>query len=237
METSTASETYQDTHLLVIDDDDRIRDLLKRYLMRSGFRISTAANAQEARTLMASLTFDLLVLDVMMPGEDGFELTSSLRRVDTVPIILLTARGDSDDRIKGLSLGADDYLSKPFEPEELVLRIKSILKRQATRPRAHKIKFGDWVFDLDRTILTKKDERTHLTTGEIALLTTLAHRMSTPVSRDALAQQINAKSERAVDVQITRLRRKLEHNPAQPDFLITVRNRGYCLQAESYDDP
>ncbi|PHR94093.1 MAG: DNA-binding response regulator [Robiginitomaculum sp.] len=235
MENSTEPEIYQDTHLLIVDDDDRIRDLLKRYLLRNGFRVSTAANALEARRIMEGLTFDLLVLDVMMPGENGFELTQALRQIDNVPIILLTARGDASDRIKGLSLGADDYLSKPFEPEELILRIKSILKRQATRPRAHKIKFGDWVFDLDRNILSKNGEPVHLTTGETALLTTLSRRIGTPVSRDALAQQINAKSERAVDVQITRLRRKLETDHGQPDFLITVRNRGYCLQAEPYE--
>ena len=236
MKTSTAFETPHDTHLLVVDDDDRIRELLKRYLSRNGFRVTVAANAHEARRLMSGLTFDLLVLDVMMPGEDGFALTKSLRQVDNIPIILLTARGDASDRINGLSLGADDYLSKPFEPEELVLRIKSILKRQSTTPRAHKITFGDWVFDLERDILTQNKERVHLTTGETALLTTLSRRVGTPVTREALAQQITAKSERAVDVQITRLRRKLESDPSKPEFLVTVRNRGYRLQAEPYDE-
>ena len=226
------SDDFKDTHLLVVDDDDRIRDLLKRYLSKKGFRVSTAADAADARRLMAGLTFDLLVLDVMMPGEDGFALTKSLRAVDDVPIILLTARGEPQDRIEGLSLGADDYLAKPFEPEELVLRIKSILKRQATRPRQHKICFGDYVFDVDRQLLEQDGKRTHLSTGETALLTTLSNRAGRPVSRQALADHIKAKSERAVDVQITRLRRKLETNPAQPEFLITVRNRGYCLQAE-----
>ncbi len=232
---SISSSDIQDTHLLVVDDDDRIRDLLKRYLSKNGFRVSTAADASEARRLMTGLTFDLLVLDVMMPGEDGFALTKSLRAVDDVPIILLTAKGEPNDRIEGLSLGADDYLAKPFEPEELVLRIKSILKRQATRPRQHKIRFGDFLFDLDRQMLEQAGERMHLTTGETALLTTLSNRAGRPVSRQNLAEQINAKSERAVDVQITRLRRKLEANPAQPEFLTTIRNRGYCLQAEPVD--
>lgn len=232
MEIDLHNSDPQDSHLLVVDDDDRIRDLLKRYLTRSGFRVSVAANAHEARRLMNTLTFDLLVLDVMMPGEDGFELTKSLRKVDNIPIILLTARGDASDRIDGLSFGADDYLSKPFEPAELTLRIKAILKRQATHPRAHKIKFGDWTYDLNRNLLTNNGERVHLTTGETALLTALSRRIGTPVSRDALAGQVNAKSERAVDVQITRLRRKLETDPANPSFLITVRNRGYRLQAE-----
>ncbi|HHL42056.1 MAG TPA: response regulator [Hellea balneolensis] len=224
-----------DTHLLVVDDDNRIRELLKRFLSQRGFRVSTAGDAHEARRLLAGLTFDLIVLDVMMPGEDGFALTKSLRQVDDVPIILLTARGDAEDRIKGLSLGADDYLPKPFEPEELVLRIRAILKRQSTKPRAHKVKFGDWVYDLNRQVLTHLGERVHLTTGENALLTTLAHRVGAPVSREGLAEQINAKSERAVDVQITRLRRKLETRPASPEYLLTVRNRGYALQAEPHD--
>lgn len=228
-------DTNNDTHLLVVDDDDRIRELLKKFLGNSGFRVSTAANAAEARGLMRGLSFDLLVLDVMMPGENGFELTKSLREIDNVPIILLTARGEAADRINGLSLGADDYLPKPFEPRELVLRIKSILKRQSTRPRSNKLRFGDWHFDLERNILLKDGERAHLTTGESALLMTLARRVGLPVSREALANQIKAKSERAVDVQITRLRRKLEEDPSRPNYLITVRNKGYSLQAEPID--
>ena len=136
MNKQTSVRPSDDHHLLVIDDDDRIRGLLKRFLTSNGFRVSIAANAKDARRLMKGLTFDLLVLDVMMPGEDGFALTEALRKIDDIPIILLTARGDAEDRIKGLSVGADDYLSKPFEPEELVLRIRSILKRQATPPRS-----------------------------------------------------------------------------------------------------
>jgi two-component system phosphate regulon response regulator OmpR len=225
-----------DTHLLVVDDDNRIRDLLKRYLVKNGFRVSIAANAQDARNLLGGLTFDLIILDVMMPGESGFELTHELRKIDTVPIILLTAKGDPADRIHGLSLGADDYLSKPFEPEELVLRIKAILKRQSTLPRSQKIKFGDYIFDIERHLLTKNGERTPLTTGELALLTTLSRKIGMPVSRNALAEHVKAKSERAVDVQMTRLRRKLEDNPANPDFLTTVRNQGYRLQGEPFDE-
>ncbi len=232
MQDETHAPLSQDNHLLVVDDDDRIRDLLKRFLTRNGFRVSIASNAQEARRIMKGLTFDLLVLDVMMPGEDGFALTEALRKIDDIPIILLTARGEARDRITGLSLGADDYLSKPFEPEELVLRIRSILKRQATRPRTQKIKFGNWMFDLNRALLTHNHIRVHLTTGETALLTALARKIGTPVSRHALASQINAKSERAVDVQIARLRRKLEPDLTNPRFLMTVRNRGYRLLAE-----
>lgn len=235
MDSVNNDENLRNVHLLIVDDDDRIRALLKKFLSNSGFRVSTAANAVEARRLMRGLSYDLLVLDVMMPGENGFDLTKSLREVDNVPIILLTARGEPDDRINGLSLGADDYLSKPFEPRELVLRIKAILKRQSTRPRSNKIRFGDWQFDLERGVLTQKEDRAHLTTGEAALLTTLARRVGLPVSREALANQIKAKSERAVDVQITRLRRKLEPDPSKPNFLITVRNKGYSLQAEPVD--
>ncbi len=223
---------FTDAHLLVVDDDDRIRSLLKRFLGKNGFRVSPAQDAKAARNLMSVLTFDLLVLDVMMPGEDGFALTKALRKVDNIPIILLTAKGEAHQRIEGLSLGADDYLAKPFEPEELVLRIRSILKRQATRPRQRKIRFGAFLFDIDRQILNHAGQHLHLTTGETALLMTLSNRAGQAVSRRALAEQIKAKSERAVDVQITRLRRKLEINPSTPVFLITVRNRGYCLQAE-----
>ena len=224
-----------DTHLLVVDDDDRIRSLLHKYLCAQGFLVSVAASAMAARKLLKSLSFDLIVLDVMMPGEDGFSLTKHLRQIDNVPILLLTARGNAQDRIKGLTLGADDYLAKPFEPEELVLRIKSILKRAATKPKNSKIRFGCYIFDIDRKQLECDGKRIHLTTGELGLLLSLTSRLGQAVSRHALVEQIGAGSERAVDVQITRLRRKLEKNPAQPEFITTIRNKGYALQAEPYD--
>lgn len=220
-------------HLLVVDDDDRIRDLLKAFLTKKGFRVSTAENAAAARSLMETLAFDLLILDVMMPGEDGFELTESLRKTHEVPIILLTARGESDDRINGLTLGADDYLTKPFEPQELVLRIESILKRVGVSLPASQVVFGPWMFDVERRVLSKAGERTHLTTGEEALLTMLARRGGAPVSRHALAEQIKAKSERAVDVQMTRLRRKIEGGDSEPQWLLTVRGVGYRLLTET----
>jgi len=223
----------RDIHLLVVDDDDRIRDLLKRYLSQSGFRVSCAANAQAARLKMEGLTFDLIILDVMMPGEDGFTLTRSLREYNDIPIILLTAKGESFDRIEGLKTGADDYLSKPFEPEELVLRIESIFKRLGTAGISQTVEFGPYVFDIVRQTLTKNDERVRLTTGEEALLTLLARRPGNTVSRYALSEKIAAKSERAVDVQMTRLRRKIEENPANPEYLITVRGQGYRLLGES----
>lgn len=220
-------------HLLVVDDDDRIRDLLKTFLSKKGFRVSTAESAETARRLMQTLAFDLLILDVMMPGENGFEFTQSLRKSHEIPIILLTAKGDSEDRIEGLTHGADDYLTKPFEPQELVLRVESILKRVGVSLPASQITFGPWLFDVERRILTKSGQRTHLTTGEEALLTMLARRGGAAVSRHALAEQIKAKSERAVDVQMTRLRRKIEGGDAEPQWLLTVRGVGYRLLTET----
>ena len=219
----------RDIHLLVVDDDDRIRDLLKRYLAKSGFRVSCASHAENARAKMEGLAFDMIILDVMMPGEDGFELTRSLREYNDVPVILLTAKGEVSDRIEGLKAGADDYLVKPFEPEELVLRIEAIFKRLGTSGLNQNVNFGPFEFDIERQVLTKNQDRVRLTTGEEALLTLLARRAGNTVSRHALSDKIAAKSERAVDVQMTRLRRKIEDNPAEPDYLITVRGQGYRL--------
>lgn len=231
MVTQTDILERQDIHLLVVDDDDRIRDLLKRYLSRQGFRVTSAANAAGARRLMQTFSYDCMILDVMMPGEDGFALTESLRTHSDIPIILLTARGDAADRISGLKHGADDYLAKPFEPEELVLRIEGILRRLNTSAQAtsHIVNFGPWEFDTDRQSLTKNGDSVRLTTGEAALLTTLGRRAGVTVTREALAETIGAKSERAVDVQITRLRRKIEDTPSDPDHLMTVRGKGYRL--------
>ena len=222
----------RDVHLLVVDDDDRIRELLKRYLHNQGFRVSTAPSAAEARNLMETLQFDLIVLDVMMPGENGFELTESLRQNMDIPIILLTAKGDAESRIQGLKVGADDYLPKPFEPEELVLRIESIFRRMGTQVQASKVKFGPWEFDIERLTLTNNGDRVRLTTGEEALMTLLAKCAGSSVSRYALSERIKAKSERAVDVQMTRLRRKIETNPAEPEYILTVRGHGYRLLAD-----
>lgn len=222
----------RDIHILVVDDDDRIRSLLKKYLAKAGFRVSAAENAAEARRKMDGLAYDLLILDVMMPGETGFALTRALREHDDVPIILLTAKGEVSDRIEGLKTGADDYLAKPFEPEELVLRIEAIFRRLGTTAPASIIVFGPFRYDLERLVLTKDGNRVRLTTGEEALMTLLARRAGGTVSRYALSEKISAKSERAVDVQMTRLRRKIEDNPAEPDYIITVRGQGYRLLAE-----
>ena len=222
-----------DIHLLVIDDDDRIRTLLASYLGKCGFRVSTVQDSAAARQLMQTLEFDLLIVDVMMPGETGFEFTRSLRQENDIPVILLTARAEADDRIEGLKTGADDYLAKPFEPEELVLRIEAIFRRVGLTAPTSKISFGPWQFHLERLELTNEGERVSLTTGEEALLTLLAKRAGTPVSRHALSEKITAKSERAVDVQMTRLRRKIEANPAEPAFLLTVCGHGYRLLADT----
>ncbi|WP_371397363.1 response regulator [Fretibacter rubidus] len=226
---------HQDIHLLVVDDDDRIRSLLRSYLGKRGFRVSTVGNTTEARQLMGTLAFDLLIVDVMMPGETGFEFTRTLRESDDIPVILLTARGEADDRIEGLKTGADDYLPKPFEPEELVLRIDAIFRRIGTTAPASQVSFGPYIFDLDRQLLAKNGDRVKLTTGEEVMLTMLARRAGVAVSRHALSETINAQSERAVDVQMTRLRRKIEDTPSEPDYLLTVRGQGYRLVTDSPD--
>lgn len=220
-------------HLLIVDDDDRIRDLLKKYLSREGFRVTTASNTLDARKLMETLTFDMLILDVMMPGEDGVSFTKHLRMTGNVPIILLTAKGEPSDRIEGLKAGADDYLAKPFEPEELILRIESIFRRLGAHKPGSTVLFGPWEYDLKRLALFKDGDRVRLTTGEEALLTLLAKCGGAAVSRYALSEKISAKSERAVDVQMTRLRRKIEDDPSEPSYLVTVRGLGYRLVTDT----
>lgn len=232
---ATTALERQNIHILVIDDDDRLRKLLRDYLGRCGFRVSTVADTAEARRMMETLEFDLLIVDVMMPGETGLDFTRGLRETRDVPVILLTARTEPNDRIEGLKTGADDYLAKPFEPEELVLRIEAIFRRVGINAPSSSVKFGPWHYDLERLVLTKSGARVNLTTGEEVMLTMLAKRAGSPVSRHAMSENINAQSERAVDVQMTRLRRKIEDNPAEPEFLITVRGQGYRLLAESAD--
>ena len=224
-----------DTHVLVVDDDDRIRELLSRYLGRAGYRVSAARDAAEARAKMAGLEYDLLVLDVMMPGEDGMALTASLREHRDVPIILLTAKGDPADRIRGLKAGADDYLPKPFEPEELLLRMDAIFRRTGRKTVSDRVGFGPFVYDLQTKQLTRDGEGVRLTTSEATLLDLLARKGGEAVSRFILSENVNGESERAVDVQMTRLRRKLEDNPSEPRYLLTVRGKGYRLIATPMD--
>jgi two-component system, OmpR family, phosphate regulon response regulator OmpR len=222
-------------HLLVVDDDRRIRDLLSRFLAGEGYRVSTAETAMEARAKLAGLTFDLLILDVMMPGETGFELAQSIRGKSTVPILMLTARDAAESRIKGLEIGADDYLAKPFEPRELSLRIANILKRaQPEVPQpAESVSFGPFVFHIGRGELRHGDDVIRLTDREREMLRTLAATPGETVARMALAGNGGTVSERAVDVQINRLRRKIERDPANPLFVQTVRGIGYRLVISS----
>jgi len=223
-------------HLLVVDDDERLLVLLQRFLSRAGHLVSIAADAEAARARLAGLDFDLLVLDVMLPGQSGVELTAELRRTSDLPILLLTAKGEIRDRIAGLEAGADDYLVKPFEPRELLLRIETILRRvraQPTHPKAPEtLRFGDFCFDLASLELTRGDgETVHLTSGELALLRALAERAGDSISRAELGELGHVRgNDRAIDVQIMRLRRKLEDDPRQPRHLLTVRGEGYALR-------
>lgn len=222
-------------HLLVVDDDQRLRELLRRYLAGEGFRVTLAADAEEATTRLDAMVFDLLVLDIMLPGIDGLELTRRLRHSDGVPILLLSAKGEPDDRIAGLSAGADDYLAKPFEPRELVLRINAILRRAAPPvgpSSGERVAFGAFAFDLDREELTREGEFVYLTEAETLLLSELARNAGEPVTREALAAGSMAGNLRSVDVQMTRLRRKIEADPRFPRYLQTVRGTGYVLLAD-----
>jgi len=218
-------------HILVVDDDTRLRALLQRYLMEQGFRISTAESAEEARRKLESLTFDLLVVDIMMPGESGLDLTQALRRRSRVPILLLTAMTETEDRIEGLTRGADDYLPKPFEPRELVLRINAILRRvPQSAPEPAPVAFGGFRFDPGRGELTRGRSPVRLTEVETALLAALARQPGEALSRERLRRDSGVSGgNRAVDVQITRLRRKIEDDPKYPRHLRTVRGTGYVL--------
>jgi two-component system phosphate regulon response regulator OmpR len=221
-------------HLLLVDDDDRIRELLKRYLAQAGARVSAAPDAAGARKLLDAMDFDLLILDVMMPVEDGFSLAESVRKTSKVPILLLTARGMPEDRIRGLSIGADDYVPKPFEPAELALRINAILRRTvANRGEAPEtVTFGPFAFNNARGELQRDGALVRLTEAEVAMLRILAARPGEVVSREELAKRTGAGLERSVDVQVTRLRRKMEIDPRAPVYLQTVRGVGYRLAAD-----
>ena len=219
-------------HLLLVDDDRRIRDLLSRFLCGEGYRVTTAMSASDARAKLLGLHFDLLILDVMMPGETGFDLARFIRTSSSVPIIMLTARSESEARIEGLQIGADDYVAKPFEPRELVLRIANILKRAMPPPAAvvEEVAFGPYVYHLDRGELRNGDEILKLTDREREMLRVLAAMPGETVPRGALTAG-GSVNERAVDVQINRLRRKIERDPANPLFLQAVRGIGYRLVA------
>ncbi len=220
-------------HILVVDDDSRIRDLLARYLQDHGFRVSTAIDAESARAAMRGLSFDLLILDVMMPKESGIEFARSLRSESRVPILMLTARAEPEQRIEGLETGVDDYLAKPFEPRELLLRVGNVLRRAADAAQATgEVRMGEFVFHIARGELKRNGETIRLTERERELLRYFAQRPGMPVARHELAKGADSGGERAVDVQINRLRRKIEHDPANPVYLQTVRGKGYILYPE-----
>jgi two-component system phosphate regulon response regulator OmpR len=229
-----ATGVKEEAHLLVVDDDVRLRDLLRGYLVKSGFRVTTAADAQEARARLQGIAFDLLIIDVMMPGEDGLALTESLRQASAVPILLLTAMAEPENRIDGLERGADDYLTKPFEPRELVLRIHNILQRVAQPPeRVEELRLGACRLDLKRGALYRGRDAVHLTSAEIALLLALARKPGEAISRQKLSQEAQCSGNlRTVDVQMTRLRRKIENDPKFPRYLQTVRGTGYVLKPD-----
>ncbi len=220
-----------DAHLLVVDDDAKLRALLQKYLTANGFRVSAAADAEEARALMKSIAFDLLIVDVMMPGESGLDLTRAVRAHWQTPILILTARGESEDRIAGLENGADDYLPKPFEPRELVLRCGALLRRSAPPALSphREVKMGEAVFDPERGELRRKGKRVRLTSSETALLKLFAANAGRPFSRLDLCTRLGVALERSIDVQVTRLRRKIEDDPKLPLYIQTVRGVGYVL--------
>ncbi|WBU56920.1 response regulator [Paracoccus sediminicola] len=228
-------------HILVVDDDERIRKLLRKFLVKQGFIVSAATSAEHARKILRGLEFDLIVLDVMMPGEDGIALTRDLRKRLQTPILLLTARGETEDRIAGLEAGADDYLPKPFEPRELLLRIGAILRRvpQAQVAGPKFMTLGPLRYDTERGQLFEGEAHIHLTGTEAALMRRLAETPGEPVSRLDLTQDLGRTpsedadgSDRAIDVQITRLRRKIEPDPKEPRYLQTVRGAGYMLMPD-----
>ena len=227
-----------DPHLLVVDDDERIRSLLQQFLVQSDYLVSTAEDAKQARTLLSAIEFDLIILDVMMPGQDGISFTAELRTLqNNTPLLLLTARGETEDRIKGLEAGADDYLPKPFEPKELLLRINAILRRmpdlKEDQMMPKTLSLGHLKYDVARNELWEGENQIRLTTTESQLMKIFTSALGEPISRidlvTSLGRDVSSAQDRAIDVQITRLRRKIEVNPGQPRYLQTVRGSGYML--------
>lgn len=231
-ESHTTPFDEETPHILVVDDDRRIRELLKKYLSENGYRISTAESAAEARARMEGIAFDLLVLDVMMPGETGLELTKSLRLDSSIPILLLTARAETEHRIEGFEGGADDYLPKPFEPRELLLRIGTILRRTVPeKTDTSEVRLGACRFDRERGELWRDGNLVRLTDREIQMMHLFASRPNETLSRTLLRND-EAGTERAIDVQINRLRRKIEKDPKNPIYLQTIRGLGYVLKPD-----
>lgn len=217
-------------HVLVVDDDQKIRDLLARYLYEHGFRVSSAENVVAARAAMRGLAYDIVLLDVMMPGESGLTLARELKATTQIPVCLLTARAEAEHRIEGLEIGVEDYIPKPFEPRELLLRLRNILRRgeRPATPR-DEVQMGAYVFNLGRGELKRDDETIKLTERERDLLRLFASKPGIPIPRHELSSDDSTGSERAIDVQINRLRRKIEQDPSNPVYLQTVRGKGYIL--------
>ena len=228
--------TAESQHILVIDDDERLRLLLRRFLEESGFRVTDVGSAVDARRILEGISFDLLIVDIMMPGETGLEFLSDLRKSNPVPALFLTAMSETEHRIAGLERGADDYMSKPFEPRELVLRIKSILARSATAPttQAANIAFGPYSFDLNTGILMHPTGRIHITTAEQKLLASFAAKPDRVLSREDIAVAMDSSMRgRSIDVAVARLRAKIEPDPRFPVYLQTIRNKGWLLRTDS----
>tara|TARA_Y100000817_G_scaffold261778_1_gene216309 strand:- start:90 stop:767 length:678 start_codon:yes stop_codon:yes gene_type:complete len=220
------------SHILVVDDDDRIRDLVKQYLVENGFIVSTASNAVEAKIKIEYFKFDLIVLDVMMPGQTGFELTKEIKRNSSQPIILLTAKGEVENRVLGLELGADDYLPKPFEPKELLLRIKNIITKNKKIDLNKINKIGEAKVDLNKMFILLKDKKSKINNSEKKILLEMLSNPGKTYTRTQIGQISNITQERSIDVMITRLRQKIEINPKSPKYLQTIRGSGYVLWIE-----
>ena len=219
-------------HILVVDDDDRIRELLKEYLTDENYLISTSNNAENAKQKIEMIKFDIIILDIMMPGQSGLDLTHSLREKINTPIILLTAMGEPNERIEGLEKGADDYLAKPFEPKELVLRIKNILKKTESKIQVNEIEFNEININLKKLVITKKNNSHKINNTEKIILEKMINSPGQTFSREQIGKLIKIDKERSIDVIITRLRKKIEDDPKNPKYLQTIRGAGYVLWME-----
>ena len=219
-------------HILIVDDDDRIRILVKQYLQDNNYLVTTAKDAFDAKNKIDLIKFDLIVLDIMMPKKSGLELTGELKKENKVPIILLTARGETDERVEGLERGADDYLAKPFEPKELLLRIKNILAKTIKKKKTEKLKIGLSILDLNKLIIEKKDKSYKINNTEKLILEKMINSPGQIFSRDEIGKLINIDKERSIDVIITRLRKKIEMDSKNPKYLQTIRGTGYVLWIE-----
>ncbi len=221
-----------EAHILVVDDDDRIRDLVKQYLIENNYLVTTAMSAEDAQKKVNIIKFDLIVLDIMMPGKSGLEFTSENKNKLYTPIILLTAKGEVDERVHGLEIGADDYLIKPFEPKELILRIKNILNKTKSKNIKRLIEFGDVKIDLSKHLIIKNNREYKINITEKTILETMINFPGKSFSRDEIGKIINLDKERSIDVIITRLRKKIEKDPKNPKYLQTLRGKGYVLWIE-----